>query len=166
MGISVAAGVVGALAVSSGTNAKQPLLFSSADAKPLYEFLQSLPADLRKRATFSIDSPERTQWYFVPRERVGVPLLDLDDAQSELLGPVLASALSPEGLLEARGVLKHENILRRVETEAGIDATRRDPGRYYISAFGWFGFLIAMLLLVVLAVAAAVMAVGRRRGSV
>jgi uncharacterized membrane protein len=37
---------------------------------------------------------------------------------------------------------------------------------YYISAFGWFGFLIAMLLLVVLAVAAAVMAVGRRRGSV
>ncbi|MBA2955296.1 hypothetical protein GON03_13230 [Nocardioides sp. MAH-18] len=37
---------------------------------------------------------------------------------------------------------------------------------YYISAFGWFGFLIAMLILVVLAVAAAVMAVGRRRGSV
>jgi len=37
---------------------------------------------------------------------------------------------------------------------------------YYISAFGWFGFLIAMLLLVVLAVAAAVMAVGRRRGNV
>jgi hypothetical protein len=136
MGISVAAGVLGALLVSPGTNAKQLLLFSSADAKPLNEFLQSLPAELRKRASFSIDSPERTQWYFVPRERVGVPLLDLDDRQSELLGPVLASALSPEGLLEARGVLKHENILRRVETEAGVDATRRDPGKYYISAFG------------------------------
>jgi hypothetical protein len=136
MGISVAAGVLGALAIAPGTHAKQLLLFSAADARPLNEFLASLPADLRKRATFSIDSPERTQWYFVPRERVGVPLLDLNDAQSELLGPVLASALSPEGLLEARGVLKHENILRRVETEAGIDATRRDPGRYYISAFG------------------------------
>ncbi len=48
-----------------------------------------------------------------------------------MLGPLLASALSPEGLLEARGVLKHENILRRVETEAGVDATRRDPGLYY-----------------------------------
>jgi hypothetical protein len=34
---------------------------------------------------------------------------------------------------------------------------------YYISAFGWFGFLIAMLILVVLGVAAAVMALGRRR---
>ena len=47
------------------------------------------------------------------------------------------------------------------------------PGRddtsgawYYISAFGWFGFLIAMLILIVLGVAAAVMAVGRRRSSV
>jgi hypothetical protein len=29
--------------------------------------------------------------------------------------------------------MKHENILRRVETEAGIDATRRDPGKYYTS---------------------------------
>lgn len=36
---------------------------------------------------------------------------------------------------------------------------------YYISAFGWFGFLITMLVLLVLAVAAAVMALGRRRGS-
>ena len=40
----------------------------------------------------------------MPRDRVGVSLLKLDDAQSELLGPLLATALSPEGLLEARGV--------------------------------------------------------------
>ncbi len=32
--------------------------------------------------------------------------------------------------------MKHENILRRVETERGIDATRRDPGQYYTSIFG------------------------------
>ena len=36
---------------------------------------------------------------------------------------------------------------------------------YYISAFGWFGFLITMLVLIVLALAAAVMALGRRRSS-
>ena len=36
---------------------------------------------------------------------------------------------------------------------------------YYISAFGWFGFLITMLLLIALGVAAAVMAVSRRRRS-
>ena len=70
-------------------------------------------------------------------ERAGVSLLKLDDAQSELLGPLLATALSPEGLLAARGVMKHENILRRVETEAGVaNASRRDPGLYYTSIFG------------------------------
>ena len=70
-------------------------------------------------------------------DRVGVSLLKLDDAQSELLGPLLATALSPEGLLAARGVMKHENILRRVETEAGVaNASRRDPGLYYTAVFG------------------------------
>jgi len=69
--------------------------------------------------------------------RGGVSLLSLDDRQSELLGPLLATALSPEGLLEARGVMKHENILRRVETEAGVaDVARRDPGHYYSAVFG------------------------------
>jgi hypothetical protein len=33
--------------------------------------------------------------------------------------------------------MKHENILRRVETEAGVaDVTRRDPGHYYAAVFG------------------------------
>ena len=136
MGISVAAGVLGALAISPGAGTAHGSGPGQAAATAANAFLASLPADLRKSASFPLDSPERTQWYFVPRERVGVSLLELDDAQSELLGPLLASALSPEGLLEARGVLKHENILRRVETEAGIDATRRDPGHYYISVFG------------------------------
>ena len=54
-----------------------------------------------------------------------------------MLGPLLATALSPEGLLAARGVMKHENILRRVETEAGVaNASRRDPGLYYTAVFG------------------------------
>ncbi len=45
--------------------------------------------------------------------------------------------MSPEGLLATRGVMKHENILRRVETEAGVaNASRRDPGLYYTAIFG------------------------------
>jgi len=135
-GVSLAAGVLGALAVSPGVGSALSATTGTAAASAANAFLASLTPELRKNASFPLDSPERTQWYFVPRERVGVKLLDLDDPQSELLGPLLASALSPEGLLEARGVMKHENILRRVETEAGIDATRRDPGLYYTSVFG------------------------------
>ena len=88
-------------------------------------------------ASFPLEAPERLVWNFVPMDRVGVSLLKLDDAQSELLGPLLATALSPEGLLATRGVMKHENILRRVETEAGVaNASRRDPGLYYTAIFG------------------------------
>lgn len=36
---------------------------------------------------------------------------------------------------------------------------------YYISAFGWFGFMLTVLVFIVLAVIAAVSAVGRRRGT-
>ncbi len=132
--LSLAAGAAGALLASSADAAREAEKTSAAAANA---FLKSLPQDLRAAASFPLDSPERLAWYFVPRERVGASLLKLDDAQSELLGPLLATALSPEGLLEARGVMKHENILRRVETEAGVaNASRRDPGLYYTTVFG------------------------------
>jgi len=134
--LSLGAGALGALLSSQHAGAARSGNDGAAE-QAANAFLKSLPADLRKTASFPLDSPERTAWYFVPRERVGVSLLTLDDRQSELLGPLLATALSPEGLLEARGVMKHENILRRVETEAGMaDVTRRDPGHYYTSVFG------------------------------
>jgi len=136
IGFSLAAGVLGALAVSGYADAARSAGKDGPAETAAREFLASLPPELRNSATFPFDSSERTTWYFVPRERIGVSLLKLDDAQSETLGPLLATALSPEGLLTARGVMKHENILRRVETEAGIDATRRDPGHYYASVFG------------------------------
>lgn len=136
--VSLTAGAAGALLVSPTDAAGTPnSATSAAAANAASAFLKSLPADLRATATFPLDAPERLAWNFVPMERVGVSLLKLDDAQSELLGPLLATALSPEGLLATRGVMKHENILRRVETEAGVaNASRRDPGLYYTVIFG------------------------------
>jgi hypothetical protein len=134
--LSLTAGAAGALLVSPTDAASAPGSAPGA-ATAAAAFLKSLPADLRAAATFPLEAPERLAWNFVPMDRVGVSLLKLDDPQSELLGPLLATALSPEGLLAARGVMKHENILRRVETEAGVaNASRRDPGLYYTVIFG------------------------------
>jgi Protein of unknown function (DUF3500) len=132
-GFALAIGIAGGLWLTPGEAARggQDEASSAANA-----FLRSLPADLRGTAQFTLNAPERFDWNFVPKARVGVSLLKLDDTQSELLGPLLASALSPEGLLSARGVIKHENILRRVETESGLDAARRDPGLYFTTIFG------------------------------
>jgi hypothetical protein len=136
VGLSLAAGAAGALLLSHTDAVRAADTATSATASAS-AFLKSLPPELRAKASFPLDAPERLVWNFVPMERVGVSLLKLDDAQSELLGPLLATALSPEGLLSARGVMKHENILRRVETEAGVaNASRRDPGLYYTAVFG------------------------------
>jgi len=132
LGLALAAGVGGALWLTP-TGAAPAKDEASAAANA---FLESLPAGLRGKTRFEMDSAERFDWNFVPKARNGASLLQLDDGQAELLGPLLATALSPEGLLSARGIIKHENILRRVETERGIDATRRDPGHYYTSIFG------------------------------
>ena len=133
--MSLAVGATGALLATSADAARSASQENAAEAANL--FLRSLPLELRSAASFTLDSPERLAWHFIPKDRVGASLLKLDDAQSELLGPLLATALSPEGLLSARGVMKHENILRRVETEAGVaNASRRDPGLYYTAVFG------------------------------
>lgn len=134
--LALAAGAGAALFLTPAGAAKATSPAGAAD-KAAAAFLASLPPDLRETATFPIGSPERLAWHFIPKDRVGVSLLQLDDAQSELLGPLLATALSPEGLLAARGVMKHENILRRIETEAAVaNASRRDPGLYYTTVFG------------------------------
>jgi len=135
MGFALAAGALAALSLSPDAGAARGY-GSSAETNAL-AFLASLSGDQKKQATFKLDSAERLDWHFVPRDRVGISLLTLDNNQVELLGPLLASALSPEGLLEARGVIRHENILRRIETDAGAAmASRRDPGLYFTSVFG------------------------------
>jgi hypothetical protein len=135
VGLSLAAGSGGALLTSHADAARGAERNGAAVAANA--FLKALAPELRASASFPLASPERLAWHYIPKERVGASLLKLDDAQSELLGPLLATALSPEGLLAIRGVMKHENILRRVETEAGVsNASRRDPGLYYTAVFG------------------------------
>jgi hypothetical protein len=136
MVLAALAGGGAALFLTPAAGAAKPAAYDGSAARAARDFLAALSPQLRKAASFPANAPERTAWNYVPMDRVGVSMLQLDDAQSEKLGPLLASALSPGGLLTARDVIKHENILRRVETEAGIDATRRDPGRYYTAVFG------------------------------
>jgi hypothetical protein len=136
MVLAMLAGGGAALVLTPSADAAKPVVRDGTAERAARDFLTALPPALRKAASFPANAPERRTWNYVPMERVGVSLLQLDDPQSEDLGALLATALSPEGLLTARGVIKHENILRRVETEQGIDATRRDPGLYFTTVFG------------------------------
>ena len=94
--------------------------------------LQSLMDAKRAQAQLPFDSPERTNWNYVPMKRAGVPLAALDAKQKTLVDPLLRSALSPTGFNTAQQIVQHELILGAIEG----DPQRRDPELYYTVVFG------------------------------
>jgi len=130
VGIIVGFGLGAALVASRANDPDEdggPAAATAAQA-----LLQSLPEDKRREAQLPFDSPERTHWNYVPAIRAGAPLKELDDAQKALVEPLLRSALSPQGVEKARGIVQHETILGEIEN----NPRRRDPELYYTAVFG------------------------------
>ncbi len=96
-------------------------------------FLNSLDEGQRDQATFALNSPERVNWHFIPRERKGLPLKSLKPEQSTFAHALLASALSHRGYLQAATIMSLEAVLRDIEKGRGAV---RDPALYYFSVFG------------------------------
>lgn len=97
-------------------------------------FLAALNADQRAKVTFAFDADERENWHFIPKERKGVTLKELEPAQKTLALALLSSALSHEGYLKATTIMTLERILQDIE---GPKRTfPRDPELYHVSIFG------------------------------
>ena len=94
-------------------------------------FLASLDDAKRGRATFALDDARRKDWHYIPRERPGLAIGDLDEAQRKGMRALLEAALSDEGLKKVDGVFLLEGVLRELES-----SPMRDPGHYMISLFG------------------------------
>ena len=127
-GVVVLATLGGALLSS---RADEPDEHLSAGTEAARALVQSLPEADQRKVKLPFDSPERTKWHYVPMQRAGVPLADLDAKQKVLVDPLLKSALSPSGFHTAQQIVQHETILREIEGSA-----RRDPGLYYTAVFG------------------------------
>ena len=100
-------------------------------------FLGTLNKQQRQRATFAYDDEERLNWHFIPRERKGLPLKDLDGTPLKAAHGLIASGLSEAGYDQALNVMSLEEILYLLEggnREQRRD--RRDPQKYYLSIFG------------------------------
>jgi hypothetical protein len=94
--------------------------------------LGALPAETRKRAVFAIGDAERLNWHYIPRRRQGVPLKDMPAAARTAAHELLKSSLSAVGYGKAVGVMRLEEVLRRLET-FGLS---RDPDNYAFTVFG------------------------------
>jgi hypothetical protein len=100
---------------------------SAADA-----FLGTLDDAKRAKAVFPFDGDERENFKFTPRDRTGLPLKEMDQAQNAAAMKLLEAALSDKGKLKAMQIITLEGVLRELEKNPGY----RDPGKYYVSVFG------------------------------
>jgi hypothetical protein len=96
-------------------------------------FLVALSPEQKAKATFRFDDDERMNWHFIPKERKGLPLREMNPVQRHLSGALLASGLSQTGYIKAVTIMSLEEVLRIIENDGG---ERRNPEKYYFSIFG------------------------------
>ena len=110
-----------------------PAVDTSALPMTARTFLSTLNARQRAVAAFPFDDPARTRWAYVPQDRAGIPLKDMNAEQRAGAFRVLGTGLSERGTTLARGVIELEGTLR--ELEGMLMGLRRDPELYYLTLF-------------------------------
>lgn len=106
-----------------------PVVKSAAAAQ---KFLSTLDAAQKAKAALPFASEERENFRYTPRDRAGVPLKEMTEAQREAAMKLIDSALSEKGKLKATQIMTLEGILAGIEN----DPVRRDSGRYFVAVFG------------------------------
>ena len=102
-------------------------------AQTANHFLQALAPEQKAKATYPLTDPERVNWHFIPKERKGLPLKEMTQAQRHLATGLMASGLSSKGLIKATTIMSLEQILLDIEQGKG---PKRDPEMYFITIFG------------------------------
>jgi hypothetical protein len=98
--------------------------------------LQTLSPELRQAAQFPFDHELREDWQFVPMDRQGAALRDMDLAQRQAVHDLLRSGLSGQGYLKATTIMSLESILRELERARPDVQEFRHPEKYWVAIFG------------------------------
>lgn len=96
------------------------------------DFLATLDPAQKTKAQLPFDGDERENFHFTPRDRAGLPLKEMTDAQRAAAMKLLDSALSEKGQLKVSQIMTLEGILAEMEK----DPVKRDPGKYGVIVFG------------------------------
>ena len=74
-------------------------------------FLASLTPEQREQATFDFGDEERLNWHFIPRERQGLSIKQMEPFQREMGLAMLLSGLSQGGFIKATTIMSLEQVL-------------------------------------------------------
>ncbi|MCH2064536.1 MAG: DUF3500 domain-containing protein [Roseibacillus sp.] len=97
-----------------------------------HNFLKGLTAEQKAKASFEFTNEERENWHFIPLDRKGLKLSELNPSQTHYAYALLASGLSQKGVMNATTIMSLEAILAEMEN----DPVKRDTQKYYIAIFG------------------------------
>jgi hypothetical protein len=105
-------------------------------AKAATQFVDSLSADQKAKATFPFEGDERLRWHFIPNEtfpRKGLMIKDMNETQRRLAHDLLRSGLSARGYMKVTSIIELEDILKAIETGGKM---ARNKEEYLFSVFG------------------------------
>lgn len=95
-------------------------------------FLQTLNPQQLERAVFSFESCERLNWHYIPRQREGFPLKEMNASQRIAAELLLRFAMSEVGYRKVTDIMRLEEVLRQMGGSPFI----RDPEQYAFTVFG------------------------------
>ena len=121
------------LAIAALTAAYERTKSSAAMASAANHFLAMLSPEQKAKATYAMDDKQRVDWHFVPRERKGLPLREMDAAQRAMAEALLVSGLSQAGYAKVANILSLEPVLKEAEKDT---RGRRDAAGYFFTVFG------------------------------
>ncbi len=103
----------------------------SASAAAL-RLIEATPQGSRAKLGQPFTDAARSDWHYVPRQRVGIAWRDMSAPQREAATALLRTALSDAGLDKVRAVMALEIVLRELETFS----SSRIPENYALAIFG------------------------------
>ena len=95
-------------------------------------FLATLAPAERAKVQLAFDSDERFNWFYIPKDREGLPLKQMSPAQQKAALHLIETGLSQKGYSKAQAIRALDLVLAEIEK----DPVRRDPEKYYLTLFG------------------------------
>jgi hypothetical protein len=96
-------------------------------------FVNSLWDEQKGRAVFKLEDDERTNWFYTPVVRKGLPLREMSPGQRQLAMALISAGLTQRGFSKAVSIMSLDEVLRAMQ---GDKPPRRDSDGYFITIFG------------------------------
>lgn len=95
-------------------------------------FLASLDEPRLEKAKIPFADAERENWHYTPRDRAGLSLKDMNEAQKNAAVGLVTTVLSEKGAYKAAQIISLEGVLAGMEN----DPVKRDQEKYFTAIFG------------------------------